>query len=326
MKNIVVIGGGTGPFVVLSGLKEIPDVVPAAVISVADNGGSSGVLRDEHGVLPPGDLLRAMLALSEETPYWRDLLAYRFPKGTCTGHTFGNLLLTALQNLHANRNEAVAIAHTLLKVRGRVHPVTFGDVTLVAEYADGTTMRGEDVIDRHDGRHGRIARCYLDRTPKANPSALEAIASADLLVLGPGDIHTSVVPCLLVPGVTDAIAANKGTIAMPLNLACKRGQTDGYTATGMVAEMERYLGGTNIGRILVNDGPIPDGLRKTYAAAGEDPVVDDLPGKDARIARRRLIAPAAAEPVQGDAVRRSLLRHDPAALAAALMEILAGTA
>ncbi len=325
MRNIVVIGGGTGSHVVLSGLKRHRGIRRTAVQGSVDNGGSSKMFRDKCGVLPPGDMLKALTALSELGTEWRELLAYRFTSGTMEGHSVGNVIVAALQALHG-KQKGVRIAHRLLQARGLVLPATFDVANLVAEYADGAQIFGESAIDTHDGSHGRIRRCYLTHRAKPNRKALDAIKAADLLVLGPGDIHTSVVPSLLVPGITDAIRESGAALAMPVNLACKRGQTDGFTAKDMVAEMERYLDGRKIDKILLNSRPIPRALRKTYTEAGEDPVKDDLPRKDGRVIRRPLIADAAAAPVKGDPVRRSLLRHDPDDLAAALIEILGGTA
>lgn len=324
-KSIVVIGGGTGISVTMEGLRNHPGIQRIAIQGSVDNGGSSKMFRDEYGVLPPGDLLRALTALSELGQEWRDVLAYRFPNGTMGGHSVGNVLLGALQNLHG-KPKGIEVAHRLLQSRGDVLPATFDVANLVAEYADGWQIEGESSIDTHHGGHGRITRCFLARRVRPNRKALHAIKAADILVLGPGDIHTSVVPTFLVPGVTEAIHACTGAVAMPVNLACKRGQTDGFTAKDMVEEMERYLDGRKIDRILVNSHPIPRALRKIYTEAGEAPVRDDLPKRSPRVVRRPLIADAAAKPVKGDAVKRSLLRHDPTALAEALMEVLEGKA
>src|SRR5947209_6409202 len=207
----VVIGGGTGIYAVLTGLRHYTSNI-TAVVSMSDNGGSSGRLRDEFGYLPPGDVRRCLVALASDADSMllRQLFEYRFEKGLgLNGHTFGNLLLTALTDILGSSDRAIDEAGRLLRIRGRVLPVTLTPTTLCARLTDGYEICGETDIDvRKDHHDVGIAEVYLRPHATVHPPVLEAIARADLIVLGPGDLYTSVIPNLLVRGVREAIAAS----------------------------------------------------------------------------------------------------------------------
>src|SRR3989344_1601469 len=241
-KKVVVMGGGTGTFVVLSALKNYP-VELTAIVSMADDGGSTGMLRDQYGVLPPGDARRALVALSESSETLRELFNYRFQKGSLAGHSFGNIFLSALEQLKGNFGAAVEEASRVLNVKGRVLPVTLSNVRLFAELADGKIVKGETNIDipRTKAR-AKIKKVWLSPGAKINPEAREAIARADLIVIGPGDLYTSLIPNLLVRGAPEAIKKSKAKKVFVCNLMTKFGETHGFRAEDFVEEIEKYLG------------------------------------------------------------------------------------
>lgn len=241
-KRVVVIGGGTGTFTVLSGLKNYP-LDLSAIVTMADDGGSTGVLRDELGVLPPGDVRRSLIALSDSSKLLRDLFNYRFENQSLRGHSFGNLFLTALEKVSGKFATAVEEAEKILNIRGRVIPVTLNNVRLSARLMDGTLITGETNIDipKH-ASHAAIEKVWLTPQAKINPAAAKAIHDADLIVVGPGDIYTSLIPNLLVRGVPEAIRRSRAKKLYVVNLVNKFGETHGFRAEKYLATMERYLG------------------------------------------------------------------------------------
>lgn len=244
--KIVTIGGGTGTYVTLLGLKKYP-VDLTAVVSMMDSGGSSGRLRDEFGILPPGDSRRALLALSElplEKISLRQLLEYRFENGEgLKGHSLGNLLLVALEKMTGRADLAIAEAGRILDVRGRVLPITLTHTYLCARLADGTIIKGESNIDIRRVRPDlKILDVFLDEPAMVFSSVKKAILGADLIVLCPGDLYTSLVPNLLVDGVCRAIFQSKAKLVYVCSLMTKYGETDGFSASDFIKEIQRYLG------------------------------------------------------------------------------------
>lgn len=238
------IGGGTGTFAVLSALKDCP-LNLTAIVSMADDGGSTGALRDQYGVLPPGDIRRALVALSQESQTLRDLFNYRFGNGDLSGHSFGNIFLSALEKLSGNFALAVKEASRVLNLKGSVLPVTLNNVRLYARLADGEVLKGETNIDiPRAGPYvrARISKVWLNPHAKINPEARSAILSADLIVVGPGDLYTSLIPNLLVRGVPEAIKKSCAKKVFVCNLMTKYGETHGFRAEDFVAEIEKYLG------------------------------------------------------------------------------------
>lgn len=250
-KNVVVIGGGTGTFVVLSALKQYL-VHLTAVVSMADDGGSTGILRDQYGVLPPGDVRRALVALSP-SPVLRELFNYRFADGDLHGHSFGNLFLSALEKIHGNFGSAVMEAGKLLNIKGNVLPVTLDNVRLCARLSDGALVRGENNIDIPQ-RSVRAAVAHLWLEPKAtlNPAAAAALQWADLIIIGPGDLYTSIIPNLLVVGMPEALRASPAKKIYVCNMMTKYGETQGFRAEDFVAAIERYLGNDSLDYALFN--------------------------------------------------------------------------
>lgn len=321
--SIVVIGGGTGTYTVLLGLKKYNDHL-TAIVTMMDSGGSSGRLRDEFGTLPPGDVRQSLVALSADTSTMRQLFDYRFSKGNgLEGHNFGNIFLTTLENILGGMDKAIIEASEILNVQGKVLPVTTDNSHLVAVYSDGSRVEGEGKIDEpeHDGKL-RIEKISLNPQPKAYPAAIEAIKAADMIVIGPGDLYTSLIPNLLVPGVAEAIVQSKAKKALVLNLMTKYGQTYGFTAKDFVDEIEKYLGEKSINFVLINNSDFPQNILDRYSEQNDFPVKDNLPDDGYKIIRTDLLAGEPIEEKSGDKLKRSLIRHDSEKLAKVLIDLI----
>jgi uncharacterized cofD-like protein len=321
-KQVVTIGGGTGTFVVLSGLKKMPDVALTAIVSVADSGGATGRLRDAYGFLPLGDARQALIALSNDNggTLMRKLFAYRFEKGDITGHNFGNLFLTALTDILGSDAGAIEAASKTLRVRGQVLPVSEEPATLVAHLSDGETIVGEHEIDERAPGRARITSLTIETPVEANPKALHAITGADLIVLGPGDLYTSTVANFVIDGLAEAVRSSKAKLVYIVNLFTKAGQTGGYSARMHADEIEKYVG-RKPDAILMHTGVLPAESIERYAKEQEFPVVDDLP-HDASVIRGVFAEAMLVEKSAADVVPRSLIRHSSDKLAQALAALL----
>lgn len=320
-KRVVVLGGGTGTFTVLSGLKH-HDIDVTAVVSVADNGGSTGILRDELGVLPPGDIRQCLVALSADGDVLRSLFTYRFHEGSLAGHNFGNLFLSALEKVSGDPLSAIREAQRILQIKGRVIPVSGRASNLFAELEDGSLVEGEHAIDETEEGRSPIQRCFLSPSVPANPEALKAIEEADLLVLGPGDLYTSLIPVLLVDGVAKTIASSHGKRVFITNLVTKQGQTDGFSAKTFCDVVLRHIFPGTIDIVLLNSSTPSASVVERYEKQGEHLVVDDLRETPFEVRRAPLLAQQIVEPKPGDVLRRSFLRHDSQKLATAIVGCL----
>lgn len=314
-KQIVAIGGGTGTFTILSGLKKHP-VDLAAVVAMADDGGSTGVLRDEMGVLPPGDIRQCLVALSEEDVLMRALMNYRFENGGLQGHSFGNLLLSALEKITGSFEEAIEKAAEILRIDGKVIPATLDNVKLVAE-ANGHILYGEKMIDTHDLTD--LTRILLQPKATANPRAVEAIRHADAIVIGPGDLYTSLLQILLIEGIAKAIRESKAKRIFVCNLMNKKGHTDGFSVQTFADRIEHYLGGP-LDLVLFNSEKPSVSLVSRYAREGTPVAVDRRLPKDKFVGSKLLRNGAHGRQDKTDRVRRTFIRHDPERLAALIME------
>jgi uncharacterized cofD-like protein len=254
-KKIVVIGGGTGVFTVLTGLRPCFDDL-TAIVTMADDGGSTGILREEFGILPPGDIRRALIALSTTNDKMlAQLFSYRFEQGFgLTGHSFGNLLITVLERITKNFEEAVNEAGKILSIKGKVIPVTLGNTRLVAELENGQKIIGETNIDipKHDGNL-KIRKVYLKPPVKINPNAKKAIMEADAVIIGPGDLYTSIIPNLLVGGMKEALKKTKAKIIYISNVMTKFGETNNFRSSDFIKVISDYLGGDVLDYAIVND-------------------------------------------------------------------------
>jgi uncharacterized cofD-like protein len=272
--RIVSIGGGTGLSALLHGLKRYPADI-TAVVTVSDDGGSSGRLRREFDVLPPGDIRNCMVALSEDEALLSRLFQYRFQTGRgLKGHSFGNLFVTALTEVIGNFSEAVKASSEVLKIAGRIYPSTERHVTLEAMLEDGTIVRGETRIS-HSRRRIEEIRLHPENC-RPHPDTLAAIAEADLITLGPGSLFTSVIPNLLVEGISDAIRKARAVKAYFVNLMWQPGETSHFTASDHIKAIEKHAGGKLLNYAIVNTEPIPVSLRKRYASQLALPVENDI--------------------------------------------------
>lgn len=238
-KDVILIGGGSGNYKLLSGLKNF-DINLTAIVSMADNGGSTGILRDEFGILPPGDIRQCLVALSNSTELMKQLFQYRFTEGNIKQHSLGNLILTALTRITGSEKEAIKAASRLLNIKGHIAPVTFDNVNLYAELKDSTIINGQNEIARPH-RILEIERLFLKPEATATKQALKAISFADLIILGPGDFYGSLLPNLLVKGIPEAIKSSDAVKIFICNLMTKLDGTYNFTALDFIKELEKYL-------------------------------------------------------------------------------------
>lgn len=328
MKKVVVIGGGTGTFTVLSGLKKFP-VDLTAIVTVADSGGSTGRLRDQFGILPPGDFRMALVALSPEDDdqqVLRQLFLYRFSQGEpgLLGHNFGNLFLTALTSILKSDEEALAYASKILRIKGKVLPVTTKAVSLVASYEDGSVLKGETYIDEPPEDHDctrRIKELWLEPEAICSPAVTSALLDADMIILGPGDLYTSILANIVVKGMSAALQKTGAKLAYIVNLMTKYGQTTGFTASDHVEELTKYIE-RYPDLVLVNSTKYSDEILALYEGEKGEPVLDDLNDKKYTVLREDLASDFVFEKSKSDNLKRSLIRHDPDKLAWELMKYL----
>lgn len=317
MKKIVVMGGGTGNFTVLRGLKKHA-VDLSAIVSMADDGGSTGILRDELGVLPPGDVRQCLVALSDSSRLMRSLMNYRFENGGLGGHSLGNLILSALEKVTGSFERAVEEMGRILYIKGKVIPVTTHQVRLKMILKDRKLLEGEkEIYLSHDIDKG-YSKIYLEPFPEPNPHALSEIINADLVVIGPGGLHTSIIPNLLVDGVSKALRESQAKKVFICNLMNRRGQTTGYKVSDYLKEIVHYLGQDVFDYILVNNQTPDPALIERYAEEGEL-VENDI--DDPRIVSANLLGELT-EKRKGDIMRRSLIRHNSTQVTKEIMNIV----
>lgn len=334
MKNtkpkIVIIGGGTGSFVALSGLKKYP-VELSAIVSMMDSGGSSGKLRDELGVLPPGDIRQCLVALSTSSKLLRDLFMYRFEEGDLKGHNFGNIFLSSLEKTTGSMEKAITEVGKILRIHGQVIPVTFKKADLCVELMDGKKIIGETHIDEVDlpaGRQGqkinraKIKKAFLKPSISANPLAIAEIKKADYIIIGPGDLYTSIIPNLLVIGIADAIKKSRAKKLYVMNLMTKYGQTTHYTAQNHIEDLEKYVGKGTIDTILINIKRPSQETLSWYEDFDEQPVINDLSGENYFIYKKNLLKDIILKKSSTDSLKRSIIRHDSDKLARVIMRII----
>jgi uncharacterized cofD-like protein len=316
--NITTIGGGTGTFNVLSGLGGNRRLNLAAIVTVADSGGSTGELRDEFGILPPGDVRRALVALAEDTEVVRRLFEYRFKEGRrIAGHTVGNLLLTALTDIMGDFERGIEELSGMFGVRGKVIPVTLDDVSLGVTLENGEKILGETDIDipRHDADIP-IRDAFLLGGGRLNPRAKEAIENSDYIIVGPGDLYTSIIPNLLCKGMTEALRDSPARIIHVCNIMTKHGETDGFTVEDFVRVLERHLGEGRIDYLLVNNGEPRADLIHKYEKEGKMPI---------RLRDREVLTQKGIRIVERDFTSETdYIRHDPHKLARAIEDFASG--
>ena len=324
------IGGGTGTYTVLSGLKKHPELDISVIVSMMDSGGSNRVIRDEFGLLPTSDLRQCMVALSSEKPseIVRELFTYRYNQGTgISGMTFGNLFMAALTDIYGSQEVAIEKTNEFLDVQGKIIPVTFDDAQLIARYSNGRQVLGEHMIDEpSDEKVGDYRILELETIPqaRANKKAIEAINDADMVILGPGDLYTSVVCNLVVSGISDAIKNTKAKILYVMNLMTRYGQTHGFKASDHLEEIQKYISGRKVDICLIHkNGNFPRSVLKRYKEERAVPVKNDLKSDlGLKVIEKSFVSDNVFEKIKSDKLHRSLIRHDPDKLARAIVSLL----
>ncbi len=313
--RIVSIGGGTGLSTMLRGLKQYTSNL-TALVTVADDGGGSGVLREDLGILPPGDIRNCILALADTEPIMQKLLQYRFQDGMLKGQSFGNLFLAAMDGISDSFEEAVKKMSDVLAVTGKVLPITLEDVRLCAELENSDTILGEYNIGHRDrGKNMGINRVFLNQ-PHVKPlqEAIDAIMDADVVVLGPGSLYTSIIPNLLVEGVCDALIKTRAIIVYVCNVMTQPCETDDYALSDHIKAIEKHSKKGIIDFCIANTAPIPEELRNKYIQDGADLVKIDT----------EVVNKMGIHLITGDftSINNSLIRHDPNKLARKIIELV----
>ncbi len=291
---------------------------------MADSGGSTGRLRDELGVLPPGDLRQCLVALSKADDTMRAVFTHRFTKGALKGHTLGNIFLSGLEQVTGSIDEAVSRVGDILQIQGAVMPVSLETMNLHMKLKNGKVLRGEHAVDdyQHISRFG-VAKVELKPEVALNPAVAQAVRGADLIVIGPGDLYTSLLPNLLVMGMSDALKKSKAKKVFVSPLMNKYGQTDGFSVCEYLDMFTQVVGKQIFDLVIYNDVLPPKKLLKKYLDEGE-PVLFRADGcpKDVRLVPADLLAVTSVKRAKGDALARSYIRHDSEKLAQVLMEFV----
>ena len=311
--KIVAIGGGHGLSTMLRGLKRYTKDI-TAIVTVADDGGGSGMLREDLGILPPGDIRNCILALANTEPTMEQLLNYRFTEGSLAGQSFGNLFLAAMDGISGSFDEAVHRMGEVLAITGRVLPVTNQSVHLEAEFVNGSRVLGESKIfyakKRNDCRIRQVR--LVPEHPKPLPESIEAIAQADLILLGPGSLYTSIIPNLLVDGVAEAIAKSRALKILVMNIMTQDGESDGYTGADHVRALLHHGAPGIIDVCIANNAVIGEAILAPYRQEG----VEQL-----RLEREEIEAMGIQVEEYPMATGQRYIRHDTYALASAIMEV-----
>jgi uncharacterized cofD-like protein len=310
--RIVTIGGGTGLSVLLTGLKEYTSNI-TAIVTVADDGGSSGRLRQEFDILPPGDIRNCLVALADAPTLMQDLFQFRFDTNSeLSGHSFGNLFITVMTRLTGDFEKAIKETSKVLALRGQVIPSTLNNVVLVAQYKDGSTTIGEDKIPK---AHRPINRVSLNpEQPAATPDAIKALEEAQMIILGPGSLYTSIIPNLLIKEITEVVAKSSAIKAYVCNVMIQPGETDGYNASDHVRALIAHSHPRLVDYCIVNSGEILPDIRKRYAQENSYPVIND----------RKKIENMGYRVIEDDfgMVEKNVIRHNPARLANIILGLI----
>lgn len=327
MKNIVTIGGGTGSFMLLSGLKNYP-VNISAIVSMADDGGSTGILRDELGVLPPGDVRQCLVALSESSRELRELMNYRFENGGLKGHSFGNLFLSALEKINKSFSKGVEEASKILNVKGEVIPVTYQNIKLCIRLKNGRIIEGEGKINHSfEIEKVGINKIYLSPEATANKKAIQKILEADLIIIGPGNYYCSIVPNLLVKGIGEAIIKSKAKVVYNCNLVNKKGHTEKFFLEDYIDSINNYIGKERINAVVFNNKKPDARLIKRYQEKKEILVKiknSEPIGKSCKIIEADVLNKNIPRYSRSDALfkQRAFIRHDSDKLAKEIFKII----
>ncbi len=310
--KVVTIGGGTGLSVLLTGLKEFTNNI-AAIVTVADDGGSSGRLRQEFDILPPGDIRNCLVALADAPALMRELFQFRFDtKSELGGHSFGNLFITVMTRLTGDFEKAIKETSKVLALKGQVIPSTLNNVRLVAEHKDGSTTVGEEKIPK---AQKPINKVMLDPVAsEATPDAVKAIKEAQIIILGPGSLYTSIIPNLLIKEISDAIVESKATKVYVCNVMTQPGETDGYSVCDHIRAMVNHSHPRILDYCIINTGEVPTDIRRRYASQNAYFVIND----------RRKIENMGYRVIEDDftTIEKDVIRHDPIKLAKIILGLI----
>ena len=324
-SKVVIIGGGTGTATVLSALAGDNELDLTAIVAVSDSGGSTGRLRDEFGFIPVGDVRACLAALAtgKNSQRVKQLLLYRFDRGEgLVGHNLGNLMLTSLTDIYQTPGKAIEVLSRILRINGRVYPVSEQPTDLVIDFEDGSQVVGEDFLNFKENGGRKIKQVSLRPQVQIYHKAVDALQAADLILFGPGDLYASLLPNTLVSGFREALASAPAPFVYITNLMSTFVQTHQMTARDHVQEMTRYSG-RKPDIVIVNQQEITDQeVIRNYQEAGLQPLVDDLDESEYRVIRADLVSPVTAQTVSGDALPRSFLRHHGPNLHRIVKEIL----
>ncbi|NPA32440.1 MAG: YvcK family protein [Aquificae bacterium] len=316
--KVVALGGGTGLSSLLRGLKdEVGKSISelSAVVTVADSGGSTGKLRKIYNIPAPGDIRNCIVALSEAEELMRELFQYRFKGEGIQGHAFGNLFLTALTDITGSFLEAVRLTSRILKTKGSIIPSTEENVNLVARFDDGKLVKGEEEITEYGKRGRRIEEIWLEpKDPKAPKEAVDKILGADVIVIGPGSLFTSILPNFLVPGIREAVRRSNALKIFVVNVMTQPGETDGLSASEHLEKFLRFSGIGSVDAVVVNTRMPSNELLKKYLSQNQEPVVPDV----GKLAKRGV--DVYAEDLIGE--EDNFVRHNPRKLTAVITKIL----
>lgn len=312
LPRVVVVGGGTGMPVLLRGLKNLP-IQLTALVTVADDGGSTGRLRNEMDIPAPGDIRNVIAALSDAEPILIELFQHRFNVGNgLSGHSLGNLLLAAMTSIAGDFNKGIREISRVLNVKGKIYPISNDSMSLHAEMEDGTIVSGESNIPL---ANKRIKRVFLSPQPvHPLPNAVRALKKADMIVIAPGSLYTSIMPTIIMPQIAEAIRGTKGKVVYVCNVMTQAGETTGYTAADHVQAICDHIGENSVDSIVVHNEPIEKTIRAIYAEENSEPVIYDT---------ERLLE-MGLRIIEGDIIdpTQSALRHDNHKVAALLYSIL----
>jgi uncharacterized cofD-like protein len=321
MKKIVTVGGGTGSYTLLRGLKKYNDLDITAIVSMADDGGSTGRLRDELGVLPSGDVRQCLVALSEHTDIVRALMNYRFQEGGLAGHSFGNIFLAALEKVAGSFVHGVEVASEILKIKGRVVPVTEDNAKLAIKLDTGEILLGEDSIYHSNLENKKVSEIYFQNSVSLSEHARNAIIQADVIILGPGDFYCSILPNLIVSGFKEAILSSPAKILVPVNLTNKKGQTTGWKTSDYIHHIEHVIG-KPADCILINSTDPSEEQISLYKLEEGDGVLVTQDMQDTRIIKKDLLSHEIISANKADSISslRGFIRHDSDKIAKAIFE------
>lgn len=314
--SVVVLGGGTGTFMMLQALKRLP-VDLTAVLTMVDDGGSNRMLRDQFGLLPTSGVSQCIVALSEDATVLRELFNYRFHQGEgISGMRFGNLFMAAVTDIVGSQKEAIQETQRLLRVKGKILPVSFDDVRLVATYEDGSEVVGEHEIDepQHDGTL-KITALRTEPEAKLDPQAEKALLEADFIIMGPGDFFTNTIANFAVKGVNEALRKSSAKKIFVTNLMTKFGETYNFTLKTFIDEIGKYYDINGLDYAIINSNlSYPEDALQKYQEQRSIPVEDDVPGEEyngVKLLRADLVSTETYSKAKGDVLNRSILRHSP---------------